>query len=392
MPVFKAYFKVTKKNLPTLLIYVAVFTFMTIVFSSVWGGQSTGDYSSTKTAIIIRQEEKTPLTEGLVTYLSANTVIVQPGAGENSVKDALFYNKAAYVLTIPVGFTENFVHDKNDVTLEKMASAQAQSTVSVDMLVNKYLDLAQLYITNMPSLPQETVAQRVLQDLKISADIQLQAANVQKQTDNVVLTFHYMAYGIMAVMILGVVTMLMAFNEPEVARRNQCAPLRPSAISAQLIAGNTVFMLVVWLMLCVLAMVLSRHVKLDGTMVLLCLNALTFAISCLGLAFFIGKFIRSSLVLSAVGNVVTLGESFLCGIFVPQEILSPTVLKIASFTPAFWYIRGVDAVKNMSGYSAASLRPLLEDIAIQLAFGIVFLILALVVSKQRRKSTDSAGG
>ena len=46
-----------------------------------------------------------------------------------------------------------------------------------------------------------------------------------------------------------------------------------------------------------------------------------------------------------IANILGLGMSFLCGIFVPQAFLGNTVLAIGRFLPAYWYVR----ITNMFG-------------------------------------------
>lgn len=45
---------------------------------------------------------------------------------------------------------------------------------------------------------------------------------------------------------------------------------------------------------------------------------------------------------NAIVNTVSLGSSFLCGVFVQQELLGETVPSIARFLPAYWYVKAVD--------------------------------------------------
>lgn len=58
MPVFKAYFKVIKKNLPSLMIYLVVFVAISIIFFSTAGSQITDAFNASKTQIAFVSEEQ----------------------------------------------------------------------------------------------------------------------------------------------------------------------------------------------------------------------------------------------------------------------------------------------------------------------------------------------
>lgn len=51
------------------------------------------------------------------------------------------------------------------------------------------------------------------------------------------------------------------------------------------------------------------------------LNSLTLLLVGLALSFLLGTFITKEDILTALVNVVTLGMSFLCGVFVPLDIM-----------------------------------------------------------------------
>jgi ABC-2 type transport system permease protein len=138
----------------------------------------------------------------------------------------------------------------------------------------------------------------------------------------------------------------------------------------------------------ILAYILSGQKGIGPNLLLLYLNTLVFSITALSIAFLAGKFIKGYGAQSAVANVLSLGLSFISGIFVPQFLLGETVLKIASFTPTYWYIKAVEAIKDLSVYSFTNLKPVFADMLIQLAFAAACFIIALVASKQKRQNAN----
>jgi ABC-2 type transport system permease protein len=58
-------------------------------------------------------------------------------------------------------------------------------------------------------------------------------------------------------------------------------------------------------------------------------------------------------------NVLTLGMSFISGVFVPQAILGKTVLTIAQFTPVFWFVKANIAIESQIDFSGQALQDIL---------------------------------
>ena len=83
MKVFKVYFKIIKRNLPMLSIYVAVFMLLALLLTISGVGGATNTFSETKNRVmIINQDTASPLTAGLVEYITDKSVIVAPAKTE----------------------------------------------------------------------------------------------------------------------------------------------------------------------------------------------------------------------------------------------------------------------------------------------------------------------
>ncbi len=384
MPVFKAYLLVIKRNIPSLMIYFFVFVAMAVIFLNLVGSQTYSDFSEVKSNIIIMNEENTVLADGFVDYLMDNANILSVSGDEESIKDALFFGKADYVLTIPAGFTESFMSGRNDVSLEKMTSGVSPGAVNIDFIISKYLEMARLYINNVPNISQKTIVSNVVRDLAETASVEVKANVQQAATNKLTDTFRYLAYSILAIMLMGITSIMLAFNKNEVARRNSCAPLGPVRMNLQLFIGNAIFTIMVWALLCLISIGLSESFSFGPGIRLLCLNAFIASIIALAIAFLAGQFVKSSAAQAALTNVISLSVSFISGVFIPQFILGPTVLKIASFTPFYWYIKAVDTIGSLTSYTFNDIRPILGYILIQLGFAAAFIIIALVASKQKK--------
>ena len=90
--------------------------------------------------------------------------------------------------------------------------------------------------------------------------------------------------------------------------------------------------------------------------------------------------------LNMVANVIGLGMSFLCGIFVPQWYLGDAVISASRFLPAYWYVR----INNMlSGFSdeALSMDTYRMCIGVEVLFLAAIFAVYLAINRQREKTS-----
>lgn len=380
---------VIRKHIFTMIMYFMIFVTIAVIITSSMSGSTAGSFIETKTNIAFFNDDgDSTLIAGLESYLSESANIVDIKDDTDSIQDALFFDKVKCVLRVPEGFTESFMSGSGDMTIQRTAGSVSAGTVNVDFLVDKYLKTASLYVKNVPGISQDDIVRNVENDLRLSAAVDMNYYNKPADSDRLSFYFRYHAYSILLIMIMGVTSIMMAFNRKDLAGRNLCSPLSPVKMNMQLVAANASFAVTVWAALCVVIFVLYGSFSFSAGVALLCLNSLVFTLASLSIAFLLGKFIKSTGVQAAVTNVVSLGLCFLSGVFVEQALLGKTVLTIASFTPTYWYVKAVEDIRATVSFSIQNIAPIISSMLIEFGFAALFIIIALVVSKQRRLSSE----
>ena len=115
------------------------------------------------------------------------------------------------------------------------------------------------------------------------------------------------------------------------------------------------------------------------------LNVMTMAIVALSIASLVVHLARSGNGINGLANVIALGMSFICGVFIPDSMLSETVKQISVFLPVYWYEQNNDMIGTHSVLSASMQSRLILGYERQLLFAAVVLIIVLVVRKVRKK-------
>ena len=239
MSVFKAYFKIIRMNMGILIMYLGIFVGVSMIITAQLRGSANAVYAQARTNIAVLNEDGgEALAAGLTSYLGENATLVKLSDSAQAVQDALFYGNIDYALRIPAGFSKAFMDGSDAVPLQKVAASKLDTSVSLDFLVERYLNLAQLHAIGQPGISQQALVGATAQDIGEHADVELNLYGGSEQTNDLSYYFTYLAYCIMAIMIMGVTSCMMVLNDADLSNRNLCSPVPPLRMNLQLFAGQ----------------------------------------------------------------------------------------------------------------------------------------------------------
>lgn len=385
MPVFKLCIKIIRKNLPVMLIYIVIFLAISILISAVnTNAPASGSFSQTKTNVAFFSGEDTPLVRGLKKELAKTCDFVALPDETEKLQDALYFRSVDYILRVPKGFTEDFLRGGTP-KLTKTIVPDSVSARYTDLAVNGYLNTARLYVKSLSGISQEELARDVEKDLSAETPVTLTAdGKLRAKNDFTAYYFNYLAYTLAAVLILGISAIMLVFNNKELKRRNFCSPVSAGSMNLQFVLANFVFTVACWAITVATCFLLNPSALFSPNSLWLTLNSLVFTLCLSGIGYLTGLLLKSRNAISAVNNVVTLGPCFISGVFVPQEFLNGTVLKIASFTPTYWYVKANNTISGLTHFTRETLSPVLFCMLVELCFAAALFAVALAVGKQRK--------
>ncbi len=385
MLVFKTYFKIIKKQMPQLSIYIVIFLSLAVVFTFFGSGGQIDKFTQSKTRVaFINEDENSVLIQGFKNYLGNYSDFVKIENSRDKLQDALFFRDVEYIVKIPAGFT-NAIMAGRDAQVDKTVVTGSIDGIYTDMLVNRYFNNARLFINSDGDISQEELVAQLDRDLKTETDVQLKSFGGKSEDANTAkYYFNYLAYILICIIVLGVSSIMMVFNNINLKRRNLCAPVKNISINLWLLLGNIIFALICWVMAILLSLILFRERMFSMAGLYFCLNSLVFTFTTLSLAFMAGILIKSRNAQAGVSNVVSLGMSFLSGVFVPQEFIGENVLAIARFTPTYWYVKAGDDIGNLTVFSLDNVAPIITCMLVELGFAVAFVSVALVISKRKQ--------
>lgn len=388
MPVFKLSMQIIKKNLTSMLIYFFIFIAITMLFATQNTQKHDEIFSENKVNVAFIAEEDTPLIEGFKKELSTYANFVAVKDNKEALQDALFFRSMEYILRIPKGFTNSFLNGDEIIQLEKTTIPLSSSSTYLDITVDQYFNTARLYIDGIPNITHEQLVKNLHEDLSYRTPVEFQ--NIETAENNHYFAqnyFNYLSYSIFSILILGMSTVIIVLNNKDIKRRNSCSPISSMRMNFEFLLFHLCFTVIAWAVMLVFYFIFDY--KNSGTIntIYFMLNSFIFTLCASSISFLIGNILKNQNSLSAITNVVTLGPCFISGVFVPQEFLSPSVLKIASFTPTYWYVKANRIISNATQFNNIQMKPMWIAILVQVAFTIAFLSLAMVLKKKRSQES-----
>lgn len=388
MQVYKAFFKVIRKNATEILIYIGVFLFFAVALGNNASNPEDTDFKETKINVaFISEDEKSELVEGLRNYISKSANIIELEDKKTELQDALFFREAEYIIRIPKGFTSKLLNGDKDINIEKNTIPNSVSEVYMDNIINRYLNTAKMYTLAIDNISEEDLVKYVSKDLSYDTKVEVTTyKNNYNYNSSCKNYYNYLAYSMFAILILGVSSVMVTFNKKDLKMRNSSSALTLRSMSFQMILGNVTFAIGVWIIMIFASFIMYKGYMFSLNGLLFLMNSFVFTMVALSISLLIGNLVSSKNAMSAAANVVSLGSCFISGVFVPQSYLGDTVIKIASFNPTYWYVKANNEIATLVNYSKENLTPIFMSMFIVLGFSVAILAVTLVIIKQKRIS------
>ena len=380
MQVFKLFFKTMKGNLPNVLIYFVITFVCALVFVKAQTTSPAFSSKEIKPSIVIKNQGDSEYAKGLSDYLKEKCVVID--VEEERIENALFYRQISYVLYLPDDF---------DAKVENRGNIDLQ-TKKVDSLSDSYL--AEQYVTSYMSTLQgnleygnlaneKEVIKQTAKDL--SKDVKITMLNGEHK-EEVQYYFNFLSYTFCSCLIGGIGYVMFVLHKREIRRRNTVSPLKNTSMNLQLMLGYISYAVVMGLVAILFAYLIFPEGMKEAFGPYMVLNTFVSLVPALGLAYLVGTAIQSLEIQQGLSNVLCLIMAFLGGSFVPQQLLSDNLLKFSTFTPNYWFVKANDALYQIQEFDMEHLQPVFSYMGMQILFGVVFFLIAMIYSKQRRKN------
>jgi len=378
MQVFKTMFKVMRNRLPSALIYIIVFVVISVIVTN--ASSKDNKFEASRLKISVFDEDDTPESHALTEFLGKSNDIVEIENYKDTIIDSLYYKRIDYALIINNGYAEKLAAGETADLFSSYHLDENFSVVYMSKNLDEYVNSVKAYLTmGMPvnealasaadSLSQETEVNMLRVDKGGNSHFSVDFAGY----------FQYMPYIMISVILSIVCLVLITMNKKDIRFRTNCSCVRESRYTAQLFLGSFVFVFVIWLLLIVVGAILNKEMY-TGRAWLAVANSFILAIVIASMAVLVASFEPKDNVLNLIIQVLGLGMSFFCGVFIPTEVLSSSVISVSRFLPVYWYVKANSMIADTTPYSFDGV---MTCFLIQIGFAAAMVIVTLLVRKVR---------
>ncbi|MGI6736306.1 MAG: ABC transporter permease [Anaerovoracaceae bacterium] len=375
MTVFKAYRNILWRYRFVILGVTVLLLFFGAVNARSDNGASA--FIRTKPEIcIVNHDQGSAITGELTDYLGRTCTVKTPSGGAQGRSDALFYRDISCIVEIPEHYGDDLL-------------AGRTPELRIRCIDSSYGSLAQMLLKRCvraiktsaaDSHNEKVVLRRVRHSLRRTSTVQL-TRREKLDADRLSRAAGYFSFASYAflcgeIYVIGII--LFIFNEEKIRRRTVISPVRVRRLYRRLLLCSSLFALVLWGLYTGMAVLLYHDVMSTFHGLLFALNALLFALCALTLAVLVGRVAGSRSAINGLMNIIALGSSFLCGAFVPPEMLPNKVVQAAHALPSYWFIRGNDLIAGLEGSEVPA--ELIHDMLFVAAFLLLFFVLSQILA------------
>lgn len=378
MTIFKTYCKILNKNKWIIMIYTiillcfGVFNFQT--------NDNQMNFTESKPDIYIKNEDNnSELSKNLISFLEEKTNIIL--LQDQSLEDALFYREVNYMIEIPKNYQNDFLASKNPL-IQTKSTGDYQASLA-EMLLNRYLNVANRY--NQFENNIEQLITNINTTLKEEVTVEMTSKIDNDSLSKIAFFYNFSNYSMLAGCIYVICLILIIMKEEKIRKRTVISNTSYKNINRELFIANSVFAFSLAFLYMILSYILIGKEMFTIHGLLFIINFLVFTSVAIAIAFTLGNLIKNKNVINGIINVIALGSSFLCGAFVPLELLPDSVLKIAHILPSYYFINNNEIIKNLEEINKTTLNPVIQNLLILICFMILFVILSNKISKKRQK-------
>lgn len=380
MTVFKAYMKIIKQNRFLIIMYLGIFMLITIMIQSVTKTQESDGYKAQSVKIGFVDEDGGALAKGLEEYLGKFHQIIPMEADKDKLQENLFYRNIEYIIRIPSGFEEKCLQENEKLSVTKVPGSY--TSFYVDQQINGFLNNVKTYYA-----AEYTVAEAVKAVMeKEGPEVKMLDTNGNAgETPEYAYYYRFIPYLLLSILCYVLGNILSAFHKGDIPKRMQASAVSGRRQNMEaLLAAMVLGIALLGICIAVSILLYGKPLVQSGGLIYYLLNSLTMLFVALSISYLVGVLTHNTNALNGIVNTISLGMCFLCGVFVPLDILSKGVKTAAQFLPVYWYEKANDRISEFGTITGAVRTEILQAIGIQLVFAVAIVFISLVAVKKKR--------
>jgi ABC-2 type transport system permease protein len=386
MTVCKGYLKIIWRNMGQNLMYLMIVLVVTIGMANQTETTQEGIFSRGSVDIAVIDEDGGAAAEGVIRFLEKNNHVTLTDASAEELSRKLYYRETDFVIRIPAGFTDAVSDTSAKAADTKLIVSNVPGSTEGQLMKAELSQfMSRMRALRAAGMTVDEAADKVLTLADDEADVTLRKGRSTKEAQpGYSYAFRLLPYLYLSVLIYAVGTVMQAFSGRTVRARIAASPVSGLSQILQRALAFLVLFMGLWLVSMLLP-ALTGHAEFYGSghRGLYILNSLLLLADCASVAMLAGSLVQSTQALSAMVNIIGLGVSFMCGVFVPLDIMGKGMRSVGRFLPFYWY----ETVNNLLGDSASlsgqAMAQVRSAFLIQAAFVAALVMVTAVLARRR---------
>lgn len=378
MIMYKALLKLIAKERVSMIISLVITLIPVLAILSSAPSEGETQFEMVNMELAVMNESDSEVANHMIDNFSEeNNVHLSDSDSEQDLRQKLYIGLYDAIIKIPADFEERLTEGTSEV-VEIESNLFPETAYLSYALVQKYL----LYADTILSASADVTFSEATAQVTDTLAVETEVAFLDEKTTNSGISVYYSAIAFLAWFLMQtILTMLgsvmLTVKEEKVFTRIQLGGLSNVNQTLQIFLAQLTFgVLLLGITLGILRFYVPNSIDIDwihygGTFAV-------FIFTCLGLTYLLTEVVSNRYIYSAVSLVITLGLSFISGIFIPYDFMSDVLKRLADFSPVYYYYRAI--TKDISHYTE-----LFSEWGIMFAFGVVFILLGLVFTRQKRE-------
>lgn len=381
---YKLYFKLLKKHMPQALIYT--FFFCVIMITNI-NGFKTKTQEINKSTIYWLDERQDKWSKGLEQYLMSKGDMnvnpfpmgketISPQAEREEiqklVEEAVLLDIVDCAVRVPI--VQGDIGGSNE--LAKVEIISLKDSVVVTEL-KQYIE-AYAASKEGQQLGASSMTEKIESSM-IQNQVQEESTGLSEEKyiyECIRFYFNVLVYGLSAVIIVGIISVVASLNAGKLRERRSCSPIEGNEQIA-IMKCHFLFGLMTLILFLIPVFLLSKGYIWTIKGAMLCMNATLLTLNLIMLGYLFSLFINTTAMQVMATNVFSLGALFISGTIQEQSELNETAARIGQFIPTFWYIKGNNLIVQQD-----SIHEVLQVMGIEGLFFVTLGVISLVAKQQ----------
>lgn len=377
MTAYKVYLKILLKNLWLVIMYAVILGTCSVMNMKSSSGSI--NYSADKPSVAIYNHDNSEFSDALVKYLEDNMIVKDINDENDDLNDAIYYSEVFMAVYIDDGFGEKLAQGQKPEI--RIRTTSGMGSVLGETILSRYVKIAQSFAP----ASQAEIIEKTNEAVSHEADVEVMSVLDNNTLWNLSSYFNFLNYSLLAGLVFAISFATVGFKRKMVQKRMAVSATNATKINRQILLCNSVVASVIWLAYLLIGYFILGNSMLSAHGLLMIANSAVFTCFAVAFAFLLSNLVKSTSVLNPIINVVAVGSSFFCGVFIPAAWMPSFVLNMARVMPSYYFVDTNLRISELETINFETLAPCFINVAVVAAFTIACIIVNNFITKKRNK-------